>query len=261
MAALDWIFVALLLASMLTGAWRGLVYEFLSLAGWVVAFVVAQWFAQDAAALLPIDEAQETVRYAAGFILVFIVTVFACGFLAWLGKKLVEAIGLRPAPDAGCRIWCVAWGIDPAGVGGHGRVDRTGPGALVAGGAQRGCCRIGSRNSSRCCRRSWAGICPRDADFLGWKATMCGIVGVISTSPVNQLIYDALLLLQHRGRMLPASPRSRNASSSCTRPRAWCATCSAPATCAPCRATWAWVRCAIPRRAMPSAKKRRSRST
>ena len=28
---------------------------------------------------------------------------------------------------------------------------------------------------------------------------MCGIVGVISTSPVNQLIYDALLLLQHRG--------------------------------------------------------------
>jgi amidophosphoribosyltransferase len=28
---------------------------------------------------------------------------------------------------------------------------------------------------------------------------MCGIVGVISKSPVNQLIYDALLLLQHRG--------------------------------------------------------------
>lgn len=28
---------------------------------------------------------------------------------------------------------------------------------------------------------------------------MCGIVGVVSHSPVNQLIYDALLLLQHRG--------------------------------------------------------------
>ena len=28
---------------------------------------------------------------------------------------------------------------------------------------------------------------------------MCGIVGVISQTPVNQLIYDALLLLQHRG--------------------------------------------------------------
>ncbi len=28
---------------------------------------------------------------------------------------------------------------------------------------------------------------------------MCGIVGVVSHSPANQLIYDALLLLQHRG--------------------------------------------------------------
>ena len=28
---------------------------------------------------------------------------------------------------------------------------------------------------------------------------MCGIVGVVSNNPVNQLIYDALLLLQHRG--------------------------------------------------------------
>ena len=28
---------------------------------------------------------------------------------------------------------------------------------------------------------------------------MCGIVGVISKAPVNQLIYDSLLLLQHRG--------------------------------------------------------------
>jgi amidophosphoribosyltransferase len=28
---------------------------------------------------------------------------------------------------------------------------------------------------------------------------MCGIVGVVSSAPVNQLVYDALLLLQHRG--------------------------------------------------------------
>ena len=28
---------------------------------------------------------------------------------------------------------------------------------------------------------------------------MCGIVGTIAKTPVNQLLYDALLLLQHRG--------------------------------------------------------------
>ena len=28
---------------------------------------------------------------------------------------------------------------------------------------------------------------------------MCGIVGIVSQTPVNQLVYDALQLLQHRG--------------------------------------------------------------
>ena len=28
---------------------------------------------------------------------------------------------------------------------------------------------------------------------------MCGIVGAVATTPVNQLLYDGLLLLQHRG--------------------------------------------------------------
>ena len=28
---------------------------------------------------------------------------------------------------------------------------------------------------------------------------MCGIVGVVAATPVNQVLYDALLLLQHRG--------------------------------------------------------------
>ena len=28
---------------------------------------------------------------------------------------------------------------------------------------------------------------------------MCGVVGIVSTRPVNREIYDALTLLQHRG--------------------------------------------------------------
>ena len=97
MAALDWVFVAVLLASMLIGAWRGLEYEVLSLTGWVVSFFVAQWFAADMAELLPMGESPGALRYAAGFVVVFVGSVFVCGFFAWLGKKLVDAIGLRPA--------------------------------------------------------------------------------------------------------------------------------------------------------------------
>ena len=36
------------------------------------------------------------MRYAAGFVLVFVVAVFTAGLLAFLLKKLIEAIGLRP---------------------------------------------------------------------------------------------------------------------------------------------------------------------
>ena len=96
MATLDWVFLAVLLASLALGAWRGLVYEVLSVLGWIAAFVLAQWLAPDAAALLPMGSAGEALRYAAGFVLVFIGTAFAAGWLAWLVKKLVEAVGLRP---------------------------------------------------------------------------------------------------------------------------------------------------------------------
>lgn len=96
MPALDWVFLAVLAASLLLGAWRGLVYEVLSVTSWIAAFILAQWLAPDAAALLPVQRAPEAGRYAVGFVVVFIAVVFAGGLLAWLTKKLVQAVGLRP---------------------------------------------------------------------------------------------------------------------------------------------------------------------
>ena len=82
MAVLDWIFLAVLLASMLIGAWRGLVFEVLSALGWLLAFVAAQWWADDVAAWLPLASIEQAaVRYAAGFAVVFVMLVFACGGL------------------------------------------------------------------------------------------------------------------------------------------------------------------------------------
>ena len=49
MATLDWVLLAVLLASLLLGALRGLVYEAMSLLAWGAAFWLAQWFALDAA--------------------------------------------------------------------------------------------------------------------------------------------------------------------------------------------------------------------
>ncbi len=96
MAALDWAFLAVLLLSLLIGAWRGLVYELLSLASWAAAFVLAQWFAADVAQKLPMAGAGEGVRYAAGFGVTFVGAVFAGGLIAALIKKLISAVGLAP---------------------------------------------------------------------------------------------------------------------------------------------------------------------
>jgi membrane protein required for colicin V production len=95
-APLDWVMVAVLAASFLLGAWRGLVYEVLSVISWIAAFVLAQWFAPRVAAMLPMAGTAEPVRYVSGFLLVFIGVVFAGGLLAWATKKLVQAVGLRP---------------------------------------------------------------------------------------------------------------------------------------------------------------------
>ncbi len=96
MTAVDWILLSVLVFSMLLGAWRGLVYEVLSVLGWAASFYLAQWLAPDVAARLPLQSASDPVRYAAAFVLVFVAAVFLAGLLAFLLKKLVEAVGLRP---------------------------------------------------------------------------------------------------------------------------------------------------------------------
>jgi len=96
MTALDWIFAGILLASFLLGAWRGLVYEVLSVISWIAAFLLAQVFAPDVAHWLPMGNAPQSLKYAAAFLLVFVVVVFAGGLLAWITKKIIEGVGLRP---------------------------------------------------------------------------------------------------------------------------------------------------------------------
>lgn len=97
MHALDWIFLVVLGASLLIGAWRGLIFELFSLAGWVAAFFAAQWFAADVGQRLPVAGGAGALSYAAGFAVVFVIAVFVFGLVAWLAKKMIEAIGLRSA--------------------------------------------------------------------------------------------------------------------------------------------------------------------
>ena len=90
---------------------------------------------------------------------------------------------------------------------------------------------------------------------------MCGIVGVVSQTPVNQLIYDALLLLQHRGQDAAGIVTQQGRKFFMHKAKGMVRDVFAPATCAHCPATVGWVRCVTRRPEMPTAKKRRSLST
>jgi membrane protein required for colicin V production len=111
LATLDWVVLAVMLVSLLLGLWRGLVYEVLSVLSWIAAFVLAQWFAPEVAGWLPMEGFAEPLRYAAGFLAVFVATLFAGGLLAWITKKLVEAVGLRPVDRVLGALFGIARGV------------------------------------------------------------------------------------------------------------------------------------------------------
>ncbi len=111
MSWVDWALLAVLLLSVLLGMWRGLVYEVLSVAGWVVAFFAAQAYAGTVAEWLPMSQFAPALRSAAGFALVFIATAFACGIASWLVKKMVASVGLRPVDRVLGSVFGIARGL------------------------------------------------------------------------------------------------------------------------------------------------------
>ena len=101
---LDWILLAIVAVSVVVGLWRGLVFEVLSLLGWVVAYVAAQLLAGTVAEQLPVGAPGSGVNHAAAFALTFIVVLIAWAIAARLVRWLVGA-----SLDRSIRFW------DPAG--------------------------------------------------------------------------------------------------------------------------------------------------
>ncbi len=93
-SAIDWILLAVLSLSMLLGLWRGLVQEVLSLVGWVAAFYVSQIYAPKAAEWLPLDGSSEMLRYAAGFVTVFVLVLVVTMVISWVLKNALSVVGL-----------------------------------------------------------------------------------------------------------------------------------------------------------------------
>lgn len=90
----DWTLLAVLAVSVVVGLWRGLVFELMSLVGWVVAYVAAQWYSTQVAAHLPIGLPGSALNLGAGFALTFLGVLIAWTLLARLVRLLVHATPL-----------------------------------------------------------------------------------------------------------------------------------------------------------------------
>jgi membrane protein required for colicin V production len=92
--AVDAVLAGVLLLSLLVGAWRGLVFELLSIAGWIAAWIAAQQFSAQIAPQVPIGSAGSGLNLAASFALVFIGALIAWAIAARLVRLLIHATPL-----------------------------------------------------------------------------------------------------------------------------------------------------------------------
>ncbi|CAA0118451.1 Colicin V production protein [Halioglobus japonicus] len=92
--AADWAIIVILGLSILLSLWRGFIREAASLAGWIAAFIIANMFVNEMAALLSQWIANVTGRYVAAYALLFAGTLVVVGILGNIGAQLVRATGL-----------------------------------------------------------------------------------------------------------------------------------------------------------------------
>lgn len=100
LGTLDLVFGAVLVASAVVGLWRGLVFEVLSLAGWVAAYVIAQVATPVLAPQLPFGSPGSPLNHAAAFALSFVLAMIAWSLLARLIRLLIRATPLSPVDRA-----------------------------------------------------------------------------------------------------------------------------------------------------------------
>lgn len=94
MTWLDYTVLGVSVASVIWGAWRGLVREVISILGWVIAFLAANLFAGPLGEVMPQAIPTPELRLVAAFVAIFIGSLVATTLVGLLLSKAVHAVGL-----------------------------------------------------------------------------------------------------------------------------------------------------------------------
>lgn len=90
----DYAVLAIVGISVLLSILHGFVRELLALASWIIAFLVAQLCAADAALLLPAAMSSEPLRLLVAFLAVFLTVLLAATLLSNVLSRLFKRAGL-----------------------------------------------------------------------------------------------------------------------------------------------------------------------
>jgi len=98
LGTVDLILLGVLAVSAVVGVWRGLVFELMSLFGWVVAYVAAQAFSPQVGAYIPVGTPGSAMHQAAAFLATFVGALLIWALLARLVRMAIQATPLT-LPD------------------------------------------------------------------------------------------------------------------------------------------------------------------
>jgi membrane protein required for colicin V production len=97
MASLGWVDMVLLgvlVLSVAVGLWRGLVFELMSLAGWVVAYVLASVYTPEVSGYVPVGEPGSPLNQGTAFVVAFIGALVVWSLLARVVRLVIRATPL-----------------------------------------------------------------------------------------------------------------------------------------------------------------------
>lgn len=94
MTIFDYVALGIIFVSVLLSIIRGFVRESLSLAGWIVAFIVAGSFAVDFEPMLPAEIGGESLRLLASFFVLLLSVLIVAVLITKLLSALIKSVGL-----------------------------------------------------------------------------------------------------------------------------------------------------------------------
>lgn len=94
MTLFDYVVLAVVGLSVFLSVLRGFVREILSLAGWVIAFLVARMYTLQLEPLLPAAIPGDSLRLLAAFLILFLATLLVASLLAIALSEIFKKIGL-----------------------------------------------------------------------------------------------------------------------------------------------------------------------